>query len=149
MAKSLAFAQPIKIVAVPSLEAQALNLELAAREQHLDIQNLAVVLEAGRRQIFAAVFQKVTETHSANKFLPGLRTLTGQSVLSCADLLARAPRPLYILGEGVNYHRSELTADEVYILDEKYFEYLPGFLIFNFSPSYAIFNSLLIILILK
>jgi len=119
-AKTLAFAQPTRIIAVPSIEAQVLNADLATREQNIDIKTVGVVLEAGRGQIYAAVFEKIVDDNSAEGILPGFRTVIKQAMMSPADLLTRSRRPLYLLGEGLKYHREELTADEVIWLDEKY-----------------------------
>ena len=119
-AKTLAFAQKTNIVSVPSIEAHALNAENAARDLNLDFKFLAVVLEAGRNQIFAAVFEKVGPADSPDKFLPGFRTLIAPALMTPAQLLAQAPRPLFLLGEGLKYHPADFDVEEVISLPEKY-----------------------------
>ena len=39
-----------------------------------------------------------------------------------AELLDKAPRPLFLIGEGINYHRDQLSADRVTVLDDKYWQ---------------------------
>ena len=119
-AKTLAFAQATQIIAVPSIEAQVLNADLAAQQDNIDIKKVAVVLEAGRGQIFTAVFEKNDLNSSTQDFLPGYRTLIQQAMMPPADLLSQSPRPLILLGEGLKYHRDELTTENVTWLDKKY-----------------------------
>ena len=140
LAKTLAFALNTKIVAVPSIEAQALNADLAENQLALGIKYIAVVLEAGRKQIFSAIFERVStksddsvkslnrpqkygltdwnqcrfelmtptpESQSVGALLPGFRTVIPQAVITPDELLAKAPRPLFLIGEGINYHRDE------------------------------------------
>ena len=128
LAKTLAFAQNTRIVAVPSIEAHVLSADLAENQLALGIKYVAVVLEAGRKQIFSAVFERVsTKSRSADASLPGFRTVISQAVMTPAELLAQAPRPLFLIGEGINYHRDELSADQVTVLDNKYWQGRAGF----------------------
>lgn len=142
VAKTLAFAQSIKIVSVPSMEALALNAVRAHNQETCLIKNLAVVLQAGRGRVFTAVFEyqpddclsESTENNNLLKepkicceeagggILPGFRILINQTIMTPAELLAQTRRPLFLLGEGLNYYRSELAADGkgVVWLDEKY-----------------------------
>ena len=130
VAKAFAFAHPgVRIVSVPSIGARALNAERAGREQGVDIKTVAVVLEAGRKQIFTAVFETVRPPAASEEFVPGLRTLIEQTVMAPADLLAHTGRPLYLLGEGLDYHRDELTADRVFWLDESYWPGRAGYVL--------------------
>ena len=142
VAKTLAFARSVKIVSVPSLEALALNAVRPNNQKTCVIKNLAVVLQAGRGHVFTAIFEyqpdnvslEATENDNLSKepkicckdagvgILPGFRILINQTIMTPAELLAQTKRPLFLLGEGLNYYRSELAADgeNVIWLDEKY-----------------------------
>ena len=54
--------------------------------------------------------------------LPGFRTRIPPTVMSPAELLSRTGRPLYLLGEGLKYHRRELApeGEKVIWLEKKY-----------------------------
>ncbi len=146
-AKVMAFAWPIKIVAVPSLESLALNITIPDITRAnitpvnvsqttisqpcntfndnnarlpADIRYLATILDAGRGQIFAAVFELTNGNNSDVGFLPGLNVLTPSMLTTTRDLLANTPRPLYIIGPGVRRYAEELIVADVQALDEKY-----------------------------
>ncbi len=127
-AKVLAFSQNTKIIPVPSLEALALNAEKAGQSEKLDIGQVAVVLEAGRGQIFAAVFDRETTDAKDDSagFIPGFRINLAQTMISPTELLERTERPLYLIGEGLKYHQQELSPNEqdrqIVRLDEKYWQ---------------------------
>lgn len=106
VARTLAMAVGAKVVAVPTVDVLACNaLGLPDPPEHL-----AVVLDAKRKQVYAAVFR-----------LDGgrYRKVGDACVMAPAELLARTARPLALLGEGVAYHRLALTAPEVSVLDEE------------------------------
>ena len=122
-AKTVAFAQKTSVVVVPSIDAQALNADAAIEDTAEDIRYVAVVLEAGRGQVFTAVFEKIQDKSgdsSDSGYVPSYRTLIDRQLMTPAELLEKAPRPLHILGEGINYHREKLVADGVILLDKKY-----------------------------
>lgn len=88
VAKTLALALNVKLVAVPSVE-------VLARNAPVGWQNLIIVLDAKREQIFTASFAnqggEVVETEPAR-------------LDALAVVVARTPRPLHLLGEGIPYH---------------------------------------------
>lgn len=103
VARALALAAGARVVAVPTVDVLAVNA--------LDLPdppaNLAVVLDAKRRQVYAAVFRLVDDRYQKT---------VDACVMTPAELLARAPRPLAVLGEGVDYHRQALTGSDVDLL---------------------------------
>ena len=121
-AKTLAFALSIKLVAIPSLDVLAMNADSAARENNLDIKHLAAIRQAGRDRIFAAVFIREPNDQKAADHPPGLRTLIPQTMISPAELLDRSNRPLYLLGEGLDYHSDDFPCDgkQIIRLDPSY-----------------------------
>jgi tRNA threonylcarbamoyladenosine biosynthesis protein TsaB len=88
LAKTLAYARGLKIVAVPTVRVLVENAPADAR-------HAAIVLDAKRDQIYTALFERSSgdwiEREPAH-----LDTL--------AAVLARAPRPLHLLGEGIPAH---------------------------------------------
>jgi len=93
-ARTLAQAVGARIVAVPTVEVLAANAPT-------DVAHLAVVLDAKRGQVYTAVFSRAA---------PGrpLQSVVEVDLMTPAQMLARAPRPLHLLGEGIDYHREAL-----------------------------------------
>lgn len=89
LAKTLAFARGVRIVAVPSVRVLVENAPDEAR-------NVIIVLDAKREQIFTARFERESEEWIERE-AAHLDSLTG--------MIERAPRPVYLLGEGIPYHR--------------------------------------------
>ncbi|MGC4030716.1 MAG: tRNA (adenosine(37)-N6)-threonylcarbamoyltransferase complex dimerization subunit type 1 TsaB [Tepidisphaeraceae bacterium] len=106
LAKTLAFATGATITAVPSANVLLANAPADARE-------VVIVLDAKRGQIFTARFTRLspgaawTEAEAAH-----LDTL--------AAMLAKAGRPVHLIGEGIPYHRDawQAAGDGVVITDE-------------------------------
>jgi tRNA threonylcarbamoyladenosine biosynthesis protein TsaB len=96
VAKSLAFATSARIVAVPSVE-------VLARNAPAGWANLIVVLDAKRDQIFTASFE-----NRAN--VPVIREPAHLD--SLAQMLAKTPRPVHLLGEGDPYHEKFIPKDD-------------------------------------
>ena len=89
LAKTLAFATGARIVAVPSVRVLAHNAPQEASE-------LIIVLDAKRNQIFTSRFRR------------GASGWDEQEPAHLDDLqsmLARAPRPLHLLGDGIPQHQ--------------------------------------------
>jgi len=90
LCKTLAMVTGAKIVAVPTLRVLVEN----APE---DATNVVLVLDAKREQIFTARFTRDANVDWIEVEPPHLGSLTA--------MIARAPRPLHLLGEGIPYHR--------------------------------------------
>ncbi len=97
VAKTLAMACQVRLVAVSSLEVIAANAPTQAA-------NVAVVLDAKRGQVFAARFQRQNGQ---------LLTTSKACLTDPAEFIAQGPKPLLLLGEGVKYHRDALKAEGV------------------------------------
>ena len=97
VAKTLAFATGARVVAVPTAEVLARNAPPGWR-------NLVIALDAKRDQIFTATF-----THDGS----GKPVLTEPARLDAlAAVLARTPRPVHLLGEGVPFHQKFIPAED-------------------------------------
>ena len=129
VAKTFALAQPqIKIVAVPSTDVIVQNALPGAAENHWDkLKNVAVVIDAKRKQIYTALYAK-DESHAdggseeQEDFVPAFRVAAPTQVIPPEKLLEISPRPLYLLGPGLKSYREKLTGDGVFWLDEKYWQ---------------------------
>lgn len=122
VAKTLALATGVKIVAVPSVR---VLLENAPK----DARNVIIVLDAKRGQIFTARFSRLdgkkvegeapaepsTERRDLMNGLAGLSPCTWtESEPAHLDTLAamidRAPKPVHLIGEGIDYHRTAIPS---------------------------------------
>ncbi len=92
----------LRCVAVPTVRAVAEN----ARDLP-DARNLAVILDAKHGRIFAGLFASVGGELALQA--PAGLTTPGK-------LLAAAPRPLHVIGEGLGYH--DLAGPDVTVLPE-------------------------------
>jgi tRNA threonylcarbamoyladenosine biosynthesis protein TsaB len=104
MAKTLAFATNAKLVAVPSVRVLVENAPA-------DAKNVIIVLDAKRDQIFTASFER-----QAN----GWSEVQPAHLGTLADMLAKFPRPVHLIGEGIPYHRKFIPENEpgIFITDE-------------------------------
>lgn len=100
VAKSLAMSLDVCIVAVPSVNVLAENAPA-------DAQHLIVVLDAKRDQIFTAGFKRTN-----NAWEP----VEEAHLDSLTDMLARAPRPVHLIGEGIPYHQKFMDAGDASII---------------------------------
>jgi tRNA threonylcarbamoyladenosine biosynthesis protein TsaB len=96
LAKTFALATGAKLVAVPSLAVLAENAPAEAR-------HLLVVLDARRGKIFSARFEKVQNLWIERD--PG-------DLGEIGEALRRAPRPLFLLGDGISFHRAAIPPTE-------------------------------------
>ncbi len=96
VAKTLAFATGARIVAVPSVE-------VLARNAPPGWQNLIIVLDAKRDQIFTASFEN-------RGGVPAIREPARLD--SLAEMLRKTPRPVHLLGEGLPYHEKFIPTDD-------------------------------------
>lgn len=102
LAKTMSLAGGAKIVAVPSVRVLAENAPPEAR-------HLIIVLDAKRGQIFTARFERTIEGGPWIEREPAhLDTLTA--------MLSRSPRPVHLLGEGIEYHREFLPKSDAGVI---------------------------------
>jgi len=104
LAKTLAWATGVALVAVPSVRVIAENAPP-------DAKNVLIVLDAKRDQIFSAAFARAPA---------GWTPLHPAQLTSLTEILAKSPRPVHLIGEGIPYHRKFIPASdpEIHIADE-------------------------------
>ena len=95
LAKTLAFATGVKLVAVPTLRVLAENGPGEA-------SNLVIALDAKRDQIFTARYERRHE---------GWCEVEPAHLDSLRAMIARSPRPVHLLGEGIPYHQKFIPSD--------------------------------------
>ncbi len=100
-ARTLAQALGCRLVGVPTTEVLALN---APQDGNAPI---GVVLDARRGMIFAACYQweSASAEVGTDDAGPVLQTLLEPTLADPKDILARWPRNIQLLGEGLAYHR--------------------------------------------
>ena len=104
VAKTLALARGVRIVAVPTARVLVNNAPS-------DAQHVVIVLDAKREQIFTARFERVGENWEERE---------PAHVDSLVEMLKRSPRPVHLLGEGIPYHREYIPDEaDVIVTDEK------------------------------
>ena len=105
LAKTLAFATGAKLVAVPSMRVLVENASDEAK-------HAIIVLDAKREQVFTARFERAEGNWIERE---------PAHVESLAAMLARAPRPVELIGEGISYHKQYIPAgnDEIVIAAEE------------------------------
>jgi len=96
VAKTLALALGVKIVAVPSTEVLAHNAPAGWT-------NAVILLDAKRGQIFTARYTN-QNGHPIEAEEAHLDTLTA--------MLTRAPRPVHLIGDGLPYHSDSIPTDD-------------------------------------
>jgi tRNA threonylcarbamoyladenosine biosynthesis protein TsaB len=106
VARTFAWTNTARIVAVPTLDALACN----ALAVDPPPPNVAVVLDAKRSQIYTALYQ----------YEKGGYIRTQDACLANpADFLKNSPHPLAVLGEGIDYHRPTIDTASVRVLDRE------------------------------
>jgi tRNA threonylcarbamoyladenosine biosynthesis protein TsaB len=100
LAKTMALATGVKLVAVPTVRVLASNAPD-------DAKHLIIVLDAKRDQIFTARFGRVGGDWVERE---------GAHLDSLIAMLARAPRPVHLLGEGIPYHQKFIPTDDPSII---------------------------------
>jgi tRNA threonylcarbamoyladenosine biosynthesis protein TsaB len=100
LAKTMALATGVKLVAVPSVRVLAENAPAEA-------SNVIIVLDAKRDQIFTARFERIggewIEREPAH-------------LDSLAVMIERSPRPVHLLGEGIPFHEKFLRQDAAVVI---------------------------------
>jgi tRNA threonylcarbamoyladenosine biosynthesis protein TsaB len=100
LAKTLAFATGVKLVAVPTMRVLVENAPAEAR-------HAIIVLDAKRDQIFTARFERQHRSWLERE-APHLDPLKA--------MLDRSPRPVYLLGEGIPFHQQHIPAGSTDII---------------------------------
>jgi tRNA threonylcarbamoyladenosine biosynthesis protein TsaB len=105
LAKTLSLATGAALVAVPSVRVLVENAPA-------EVTTAIVVLDAKRDQIFTASFQRSKE---------GWTEIEPAHLDSLTAMLARSPRPIHLIGEGIPYHQKFLPqGSDVHLVSEPF-----------------------------
>jgi tRNA threonylcarbamoyladenosine biosynthesis protein TsaB len=96
LAKTLAMVTQARLVAVPSVRVIVENLPAGAN-------HAIVVLDAKRDQIFTASFARSDS---------GWQAVLPAQLSSLKVMLEKSPRPVFLIGEGIPYHRKFIPENE-------------------------------------
>jgi tRNA threonylcarbamoyladenosine biosynthesis protein TsaB len=135
IAKAMHLARPVKIVAIDTLDVIAANVT----DTPLSIETIATVLDAKRNQFFIATYKRAPRNDDARAdtvhpapytqyAIPaGSRAVWNKlfpdSLMTLSDFLDRFANPadpIYLLGEGLLYHKQKFDTPGIGFLDEQY-----------------------------
>ncbi|MFZ0033986.1 MAG: tRNA (adenosine(37)-N6)-threonylcarbamoyltransferase complex dimerization subunit type 1 TsaB [Sedimentisphaerales bacterium] len=127
LAKTMNLANAAKIIAVDTLDVIAANAtdyisDFACatpdkkEEKVKGLTRIATILDAKRSQFFVAVYQN--KEGRWEKSTPDCLMTAGEFVENCGG----NSRPVWLLGEGLVYHKDKFKADGIRFLDERYWK---------------------------
>ena len=102
LAKTMALATGVRLIAVPSVRVLVENAPREAR-------HVVIVLDAKRDQIFTARFERDASTGAWTEREPA-------HLDSLAAMIERAPRPVHLIGEGIPYHEKFISKDDATVV---------------------------------
>ena len=124
LAKTMHLANKTKIVAVDTMDVIASNVSDYLRQVDADIQRIATILDAKRGQFYVAAYQLhpcgsdktrfVVGDIGFEKIMPDCLMTTSQFL----DEFAGRPEPIWLLGEGLLYHKDAFKCEGVAFLPE-------------------------------
>jgi tRNA threonylcarbamoyladenosine biosynthesis protein TsaB len=125
LAKTMHLANAAKIIAVDTLDVIAANAtdyikDLSSvapakeEEKAKGLAKIATVLDAKRGQFFIAAYQN--EQGQWKKSMPDCLMTAGQFIENCGG----KSQPVWLLGEGLVYHKDKFKADGFRFLNERY-----------------------------
>lgn len=135
MAKTMHLANDIKIVAVDTLDVIAANAISLATQNSTQSQThklpdilherIAVILDAKRGQFFVAVYncQKSNTEKTVNKSKEVWEKILPDSLMTPSQFLkkfADTNNPVWLLGEGLVYHKDKFETDGIQFLPEHF-----------------------------
>jgi len=132
IAKAMHIANPVRIVAVDTLDVIAANA--SSPEQPQPIDRIATILDAKRNQFYIAAYQRQPKPANApHKPTYDIRnttydTPTWQKVIPDSlmtathflDTFADPAKPIHLLGDGLLFHKDKFQSPGARFLDEKY-----------------------------
>ncbi|MHC4185253.1 MAG: tRNA (adenosine(37)-N6)-threonylcarbamoyltransferase complex dimerization subunit type 1 TsaB [Planctomycetota bacterium] len=118
LAKLMHLANGAKIVAVDTLDVIASNVTDYLRQESMDIHRIAAILDAKRSQFFVAAYEACSSKNNNTRYeriLPDCLMTAPQFL----EQFASKPEPIWLLGEGLLYHKESLEYEGVGFLPEE------------------------------
>ncbi|MCP4261592.1 MAG: tRNA (adenosine(37)-N6)-threonylcarbamoyltransferase complex dimerization subunit type 1 TsaB [Planctomycetes bacterium] len=120
IAKTMHLANSANIIAVDTLDVIAANANDYTKESQ---KKIAAILDAKRGQFFIAVYQR-NYSSSLQTENNGIWTkIFPDSLMTASQFLmqfTQDEQPIWLLGDGLLYHKDKFEADAVRFMDEKY-----------------------------
>jgi tRNA threonylcarbamoyladenosine biosynthesis protein TsaB len=115
LAKTMHLANAAKIIAVDTLDVIAVNATDYIKEEKVkDLIKIATILDAKRGQFFLAAYEY--EQGQWKKTMADCLMTAGQFIENCGG----KSQPVWLLGEGLVYHKDKFKADGIRFLNERY-----------------------------
>jgi len=115
LAKIMHLANAAKIIAVDTLDVIAANAtDYIKEEKAKGLTKIATILDAKRGQFFIAAYEN--EQNRWKKSMPDCLMTAGQFIENCGG----KSQPVWLLGEGLVYHKDKFKADGIRFLNERY-----------------------------
>ena len=114
MAKMMALANEIDIVAVSTMDVIAANASRYMHDTGRQIKQIATILDAKRKQFYVAVYDRIADEWE--KVVP-------ESLMTATDFLERfgsIEKPIWLLGEGLLYYAEQFQKNGINIMEEEY-----------------------------
>jgi len=137
IAKAMHIANPVRIVAVDTLDVIAANASSAEQPQPID--RIATILDAKRNQFYVAVHKRAEDPSNAppkptyeirnttsdirHMKLPTWQRVIPDSLMTAThflDTFADPAKPIHLLGDGLLFHKDKFQSPGARFLDEKY-----------------------------
>ena len=112
LAKMMNFANGAEVVAVDTLDVIAANATDFVKGESATINKFAAILDAKRGQFYVAVYEH--QQGELKKIVPDC-LMTARQFL---DRFAVNAEPIWLLGEGLVYHRDDFKAENIHLIDE-------------------------------
>lgn len=112
MAKIMNFAAETKIISVSTMDVLAANAHQCPKAATGDIERIATVLDAKRRQFYVALFHR-----AQGRWLKSVDDCLMTSS-EFVERFAGGDKTLWLLGEGLVYYADDFKADRIALLDE-------------------------------
>jgi len=123
LAKSMCLANSVKIVAVDTLDviaANVVNLTFTSDgSRATGHEFVAPILDAKRGQFYIAIYQKTQDTRRKTQY----QKIVPDSIMTAGEFLDRfacRERPVWLLGDGLVYHKDRFKAEGVCFFEEEF-----------------------------
>jgi len=125
LAKAMHLANAVKIVAVDTLDVIAANISDYLNEQNTEteLKNIATILDAKRSQFFVAAYKRQATTSAAYPEINRWEKILPDCIMTASQFLERfagKKEPIWLLGEGLVYHKDKFKGEGIWFLDEGY-----------------------------
>ncbi len=125
LAKTMHLANAVKIVAVDTLDVIAANVSdyLNKQDAETGLRKIAVILDAKRGQFFVASYKKQTTALAADMQMGKWEKILPDCIMTASQFLDRfagKKEVIWLLGEGLVYHKDKFRAEGICFMDERY-----------------------------